>query len=314
MIENQVGLSKIDIRDAFFDEIYRIAASDPNVVFLTDDMDAFSLRQFKKDMPNRFINIGVAEQNMINVASGLALTGKKVFAYGIASFVTMRCYEQIKINLCSMNLPVTIIGVGAGFSFGFDGPTHHGVQDLALMRLLPEMTIFNPSDSASAEASAKIAYQSLSPVYIRLDKGTFPNFSKVKSDFSKGYRIIKPLQKINIVSTGYMTLKAWEIIKTLEQKSISIGLIDLYRVKPINNELFSELFDVSEQVITLEENTFTGGIGTILCEASVKYKSNVQIKNYAVQDQQFICYGSREWFHQLNNLDLDNLVTTISSC
>ena len=136
-------MSGIDIRDAFFDSFYELGAADESVVFLSSDMDAFSLRKFKNDFPERFVNVGVAEQNMVNVAAGLAIAGKKVFCYGIGAFVTMRCYEQIKVNLCSNNLNVNIIGAGAGFSFGHDGPTHHGLQDVALMRVLPEMSIID---------------------------------------------------------------------------------------------------------------------------------------------------------------------------
>ena len=107
----------IDIRDAFFDEIYDIASKDKNVIFITADADAFSLRRYKRDFPEQFINVGVAEQNMVLIAAGLALSGKKVFVYSIIPFITMRCYEHIKANICSMDLDVTIIGCGAGLSF-----------------------------------------------------------------------------------------------------------------------------------------------------------------------------------------------------
>jgi len=152
-------MSDIDIRDAFFDEIYKCAAKDKNVIFIAADMDAFSLRKYKKDLPDQYINIGVAEQNMIAVAAGLALCGKKVFLYAIIPFITFRCLEHIKVNICSMNLPVAIIGVGSGLSFGFDGPTHHAVQDIAVMRVLPEIEILNPSDSASSALCARRAYE-----------------------------------------------------------------------------------------------------------------------------------------------------------
>ncbi|HCJ66263.1 MAG TPA: 1-deoxy-D-xylulose-5-phosphate synthase, partial [Elusimicrobia bacterium] len=116
-------LSDVDMRDAFFDEVYNIAKSDPNVIFLTADMGAYSLVRFKKELSNQFINVGIAEQNMVSIAAGFALGGKKVFIYSIIPFITLRCYEQIKVDLCCMNLPVTIIGVGVGLTYGSDGPT-----------------------------------------------------------------------------------------------------------------------------------------------------------------------------------------------
>lgn len=161
----------IDIRDAFFDELYLIASKDKKVIFLTADMGAFGLERFKKDLPDQFINMGVAEQNTVSVAAGLALGGKKVFIYSIAAFITQRCYEQIKIDLCQMKLPVTIIGSGPGLSYGSDGPTHHAVSDVVIMSVLPDMTILTPRSLEEAERAVRMAYESKTPVYIRLGKG-----------------------------------------------------------------------------------------------------------------------------------------------
>ena len=120
MLNSQKKISDIDIRDAFFDELYDIAEKDRNVVFLTADMSAFSLERFKKDLSHQYINVGVSEQNMISIAAGLALSGKVVFVYAITPFVTMRCYEQIKVDISGMRLPVTIIGAGLGFTYSSD--------------------------------------------------------------------------------------------------------------------------------------------------------------------------------------------------
>ena len=114
-----------DIRDCFFDEVFDLACRDTQIIVVTNDMDIFSLRQFKKNFPERFINVGVAEQNMINIAAGLASCGKKVVIYGITPFLIYRCFEQIKFNICSMSLPVVFAGVGVGLAFSYDGPTHH---------------------------------------------------------------------------------------------------------------------------------------------------------------------------------------------
>ena len=166
--------SNKDMRDAFFDEIYLSSMDNKNIVVITNDMDIFSLRELKTQRPNQFINVGVAEQNMINIASGLASMGMKVIIYGIAPFVVYRCYEQIKFNICSMNLPVTIVGIGSGLSFAFDGPTHHAIQDISVMSALPEMQILNPSDSASAKYCSDLVLNSESPFYVRMDKGIHP--------------------------------------------------------------------------------------------------------------------------------------------
>lgn len=172
-----LNLSEINIRDAFFDEVYTIAGGDKSVIFLTADMDAHSLGKFRKDLPSQYFNVGVAEQNMVSVAAGLALGGKKVFIYSVASFVTQRCYEQVKVDLCGMHLPVTLIGSGPGITYSSDGPTHHAVQDIANMRALPGITILSPADSSTAAAAARLAYRDKGTVYVRLDKGKLPLFT-----------------------------------------------------------------------------------------------------------------------------------------
>ncbi len=160
----------LDMRDAFFDELYNIACKDKQGMLLIADMSSHSIEMFRKNLPNQFINMGISEQNTISVAAGLALNGKKVFLYSIIPFITMRCYEQMKLDICCMNLPVTIIGVGSGFSYAGDGPTHYAVQDIALMRILPNIKILNPSDSFLAKKCANFSYESNIPVYVRIDK------------------------------------------------------------------------------------------------------------------------------------------------
>ncbi len=299
-----------DMRDAFFDEICKIGAADKNAVFLTGDMDAFALRKFKEDFPSRFINAGVAEQNMICVASGLAASGKKVFVYGINTFVSMRCLEQIKINICSMKLPVVIIGAGAGFSFGHDGPTHHGTQDVAVMRALPEMEIWNPADAASAADCARIAAKTRAPMYIRLDKGKFPDFYGSSDDAATGFKIVKPLQKWNIVSTGFMTQQAVRAAEELETESLSVGVVDLLRLKPLS-EAFLAKIALSEGIVTLEEHCVTGGLGAIVCEAFADRSIRMPVRRLGVPDRQFLAYGNREWFHKTNALDVESVRASV---
>jgi len=304
-------MTDVDIRDAFFDKIYDIASKDKDVIFITADTDAFSIRKFKKDFPDQFINVGVAEQNMVAVAAGLALSGKKVFIYAIIPFITMRCYEHIKVNICSMNLPVTIIGAGAGLSFGNDGPTHHAMQDIAVMRILPEITILNPCDGPSAATCAQIAYESNSPIYARIDKGTFPAIYGDNDDFSDGMKAVKKIRDINIISTGFMTQQAVKVADELQKHSIDVGVIDLYRIKPINEALLLRLINKSKQLITIEENSIAGGIGTLLSELLTDKRKPIPLKRIALEDKQYFDYGSREWLHGHYDLDIAGITKVI---
>lgn len=303
----------VDIRDAFFDHVYELARRDRNLIFLTDDMDAFSLRAFKRDLPAQFINIGVAEQNLVNVAAGLALGGKRVMAYGIVTFITSRCFEQIKLNLCSMRLPVALVGVGTGFSFGFDGPSHHGTQDLAIMRALPEITIYNPSDSALAARCADLAYQADGPVYIRLDKGTFPILTRPGEDGSEGFRVLRPLQDLNLVSTGFMTSEALRIAQALEPRGIRAGVVDLYRLKPVNPRFASTLLARSRRVVTLEDHAIVGGLGSLVSELIADAGASIALQRVAIRDEQFLRYGTRAWFHRLNGIDVESVVERLAA-
>lgn len=306
-----MSFCEVDIRDAFFDEVYEIAAKDKDVVFISADADAFSLKKYRRDFPEQFINIGVAEQNMIAVAAGLALSGKKVFIYAIIPFVTFRCYEHIKVNICSMNLPVTIVGCGSGLSFGYDGPTHHAIQDIAVMRALPEMSIFNPSDSILASSCAKMAYNNGRPAYVRLDKGKFPAFYNDKDNFSQGLKVIREMCDVNIISTGFMTQQAVKVADELEKKGKNVGVIDLYRLKPINEELLIKIICNSKQLITLEENSIVGGIGSIVSELLVSRDNYIPLKRIALEDKQYFDNGNRQWLHEYYKLDISSIVRVI---
>ncbi len=303
--------SDIDIRDAFFDEVYRIAAEDSSVMFLTADMGAFSLNRFKQDLSAQYINVGVAEQNLVSVAAGLALSGKNVFIYTIAPFVTQRCYEQIKIDLCCMRLPVTIIGVGAGITYSSDGPTHHAIQDMALMRALPEMTILNPAEPVSAAASARIAYESRTPVYVRIDKGKLPALYKDDEDFFNGLALLKKGRDLIIITTGVMVHSAFRVADKLAEHSIDAGIIDLYRIKPVNEELLLELIDQSNRIVTLEEHSIVGGIGSAVSELLVDRGKALPLKRIGIPDKNSVGYGDRGWMHAFYGLDVDNITRTI---
>ena len=304
--------SNIDIRDAFFDELYNIAKNDPRVILLVADMGAFSLVKFKNDFPDQFINVGIAEQNMVSVAAGLALAGRKVFIYTIIPFITQRCYEQIKIDLCSMNLPVTILGVGPGLTYGNDGPTHHGTQDIAIMRALPEITILNPSDAIMAAASMNIGYKNSGPTYIRIDKGKIPEIYNQNSDFSDGLAELKNGGELTVIATGIMVHQALKTAQELNNQSISTGVVDLYRIKPLNKEKLSRIIDNSKRLVTLEENSIIGGIGSAISEFLTDNGKTIPLKRIALPDQHCFESGDRESLLAFYNLDTNGIMKTVS--
>lgn len=283
-----------DMRDAFFEELFRIATKDGNVILLMADQGAHTLEKFKQKIPNQLINVGIAEQNMISVAAGLALCGKKVFVHAISNFTTIRCYEQIKVDLSIMELPVTIAGVGAGFTYGSDGPTHHANQDVAAMRAIPGMRILNASDSVSLSTLPHIAYSYPQLTYIRFDKGNVPALYDARHNFLDGLSEIKKGDDTVIVSTGIMVHHAVNIANNLGR----IGVIDMYRLKPVPQKKLSTVLSRYKNIVVLEEHLAYGGLATIISDFLADTHMNKRFMRIGLPDAHSFVYGTREHMHE----------------
>lgn len=302
----------IAMRDAFFCALYDIAKKDKQVVLITADCGAPSLDKFRQDLSSQYFTVGIAEQNMISIAAGLALDGKIVYTYAIAPFASLRCYEQIKVDLCCMNLPVTILGVGAGFAYDIMGPTHHATEDISIMRALPKITIFNPSDSIMAEAFAEITYKCNGPNYIRFDRdGVPPLYSNRKVDFSRGLVNLKTGKHLCIIATGIMVHRALEVADELSKHSINAGIVDLYRIKPLNEEMLLETMDNYKNILTLEEHFVIGGLGSAIAEILCDNEKDARLKRLGIYDRYYFEYGGREHLHKLCSLDTKNIANNI---
>ena len=300
-----------DVRDAFFDRIYELASKDENLVFITADAGAFSLKRFKEDFPDRFINVGVAEQTMVLLATGLAMCGKNVFIYSIIPFITQRALEHIKVNVCSMNLPVTIVGCGAGISFGFDGPTHHGNQDIAAMKSMPDMKILSPSDAVSSMLSADEAYKSNTPAYVRLDKGRFDQIYDEKDSISTGAKNIISSNEYNIISTGFMTPRAVKVSKMLSDAGYNVGVTDITTIKPLNKEVLCDVITRSKSVFVIEEHSVVGGLASSVSDFITDNNLSVLFHRIGLPDKQIFEYGDREWILDLYSLSEEKIYNTI---
>lgn len=299
------------MRDSFFDTLYELARKDPDVVLVDADMGAPSLDKFRRDIPAQFVNVGIAEQNAITVASGLSLGGKNAFAYAIAPFITLRCYEQIKIDMCSMNIPVTTIGVGAGFSYDDSGPTHHTTEDIAIIRTLPNITILNATDNVMASKCAKIAYQSDGPMYVRLDREPLADIYNKDETFRDGIHCFKEGEDVCIVSTGNMVHKALEVAKLLKKQSIDAAVVDVYRIKPVNKSLLVKHITKSKKVVSLEEHLLDGGLGSIVAEIIADDNINIPLKRLAIPGKYCYTYGGREAIRKTIGLDTKSVEKSI---
>lgn len=303
--------SGLDMRDAFFDEVIDLAAKNPNLLLLTDDQGAFALEWMRENLPAQYFNVGIAEQNLISVAAGLALGGKKIIAYGIAAFMTMRCYEQIRDDLCVMDLPVTIVVSGSGYTYAGDGPTHHAVQDLALMRSIPSMTIYNPSDATSTSLFARMAFEEPGPKYVRIDRGTLGKIYNQGDDFSAGFNLLVDGSDLIILSTGIMVHTALRAVEELGRRGVNAGVIDVYRLKPVDGPgLLAAIGDVP-RIVTLEEHSIVGGLSSLTSEILADNDSSLRLLRLALPDTFVFKYGTREWLQAEGSIDLDSVVSRI---
>lgn len=302
----------IGMRDAFFNALFEIAKRDRNVVILTADNGAPTLDQFYEQLPDQYYNVGIAEQQMIGMACGMAFEGKKVYTYAIAPFVTARVFEQNKVDLCAMNLPVVNLGVGAGYAYDIMGPTHHTVEDISIMRALPNMKIHSPADAVCAEALAGITYRDPAPQYVRFDRSGIPNLYDGKSvRFEDGVIEVKSGVDITLIAMGIMVHQALKVSEQLAVKGIHAGVIDLHRLKPVNVPRLLDLIAGAQRVVTLEEHQLAGGLGSIVSEIFSDHGIAKPLLRIGQQDSFVFELGGRREIWKKYGLDVEGVTRRI---
>ena len=301
-------MSNISQRDAFWTRIYEIAKQHRDVVVISADMGAPALDDFRRDLPSQFVNVGIAEQNAILVASGLCMTGKKVFVYAIAPFIALRCLEQTRVLNAIMDNPITIVGVGAGFGYEDSGPTHHITEDVAIMRAMPRIEVNSITDSVMASAFADISYNMKTTNYVRLDRQVFSDVYNANSKFSEGVSVLKESKDHYIIATGSMVHTALETARRLEKKKIHVGVIDVYRI-PINTNAFIKTIRKSKKLISLEEHFLPGGFGSAVCEVLNDNNIPIPVKRLGLPIDKHYCYkyGGREIIREYYGVNRRNI-------
>ncbi len=298
-------------RDSFIDEIFKAAKADKDICFLCADLGAKALDSFRAELPDQFIHVGISEQNMIDVAAGLAIDGKKVFCYAMAPFVTLRCFEQIKVALGHMNLPVTLIGVGVGFAYDDAGPTHYATEDISCMRSLAGIEILTPADDTSVVQIAKLCFEKPAFRYIRLDRKNLPEIYQGKDIMGHGgVNVVSEGKDIALVASGYMLHSALEVKNSLETQGYQVAVIDLLKLKTI--PLYAkELFQNYNQIFTLEEHFLSGGFGSAVLEFCSDHNIKARVKRFGVQDHYYFENGGRKYVHQLAEITPEALTAKI---
>ena len=298
------------MRDAVIDEIYAAAQKDKDILFISADLGAAALDQFREKLPNQFIHAGISEQNMVDLASGLALSGKKVFLYAMAPFITARCYEQVKCVIASMNLPVTLIAVGVGLGYDHATLTHFTPEDIACMRALNGIEVLSPADEVSAAALAVEAINHPKFRYLRLERQ--PQDPLYDAGFTglrgQGFVHLAEGNDVVLCACGYLVHKALKARDALEQQGISTGVVDLFRLKRVDGPELVNVLTGYGAVLTVEEQLLEGGFGSVIAETLIDQGTMKPMKRLGLTDGFEVVNGDRDTLHDLYGIDTRHIV------
>ena len=295
------------MRDAFFNRLFKYAKNNNDIILLTSDFSAPSFDRYRTELPGQFINTGISEQNTMLVAAGLACSGKKVFVTSIAPFITMRCFEQTRLYAADMNQHIIIAAVGAGFSYNTAGPTHHSVEDIALMRTLPHMRTIIPSCNRQVEAAVDWCVENAGPAYVRMDRMVLDELCDGNFNIDNdGFRIVRTSDDVTIVASGYMVHTAL--------RTENAGVIDLYSLPAGKENLLNELKKV-KRIITLDEHVYSGGIGAYVCELLSDCGCYIPVKRLAldVSSGFYNRYGTRDDIHEACGMGINKINDLVRS-
>lgn len=299
----------ISMRDVFIASLERLAKKDKKIILIVNDQGAPSLDSFKKNLPKQFFNAGISEQNIIGVAAGLSIKGFVPFIYSINSFILYRTIEYIKIDLCAMKQPVKIFGVGSGFSYPEDGPTHHSTEDVSFIGSLPNIELYNPSDSIIIDHIVKKVYKSNRPSVVRMDRQFCePIYSKITPDIAQGFCELIKGKKNCIITTGFFTSR---IKKLIQENNINCALIDFFEIKNYNVKNLVNTIKKYRNIITVEEHSLRFGIGSIISTIISDNNLSIKLSRMGLLENRTFDYGTRDMLLHENKLDNESIKKTV---
>jgi transketolase len=296
------------MRDAFIRGLSALAEADERVILLTGDLGFKIFDDFARRFPGRFVNAGVAEANMIGVAAGLAMGGFHPFAYSIVPFATLRCLEQIRNDLCYHDVPVTVVGVGGGFSYGPNGPTHHAMEDIAVMRALPNMTVVCPGDPVEAELAVLASASHAGPIYLRLGRAGDPVVHQQRPDFRIGKAItIQDGADCTLISTGGILPVVVDAAHLLLEHSIRARTISMHTVKPLDSAILEDCCNRGAPVFTIEEHGRAAGLGSAIGEWMSDRQNPCRVVSFAARNAFAHSSGGQEYLRAQEGLTAQHI-------
>ncbi len=303
------------MRTAFFRTLLELAQADDRIHLVVGDIGFGSVEPFVEKYPDRFINIGVAEQNMIGIAAGLALSGKIVFAYSISNFPTLRCLEQIRNDVCYHNASVNIVAVGGGFSYGALGMSHHVTEDIAIMRALPNMTVVAPGDPVETELATRAIASHKGPCYLRLGRAGEPVIHKQGIDFKLGRAILtRQGTDLTLISTGALLEMTMQVAESLEDYGMQARVLSMPTVKPLDCEAVLMAGRETRAIVTLEEHSILGGLGGAVAEILAESaEEKVLFKRIGLPSVFSAYVGDQQYLRAAYGLSKEGIVESIKS-
>jgi len=298
------------VRDTFINKLTNLAENDPNIMFLTGDLGFGVVENFESKFPNQFLNCGVAEQNMIGMAAGLASEGKKVFVYSIANFPTFRCLEQIRNDVCYHELPVTIVAIGSGFSYGSLGYTHQALEDISIMRSLPGLRILSPTDPNEVKECLDLIISEPKPTYLRLGKNGENNLNSGIGRNIEKLNFYNKNEKCLAITTGSISEECKNAVEKLNQEfENTFCFSTLTQLKPL--PVKKEDIQNFEFIVTVEEHSVIGGLGSIINDFIILNNLKMNVLNIGCQDKIIHNIGSTDYLRNQHGLDSQSLFNKI---
>jgi transketolase len=306
------------MRKRSLDLVHALAKRDERVVFIGSDLSPNLLGEMKKEFPSRYYMEGIAEANVIGMAAGMAMEGFIPYVNTIATFITRRCYEQVAVDLCLHDLPVRLIGNGGGYVYAPLGPTHQAIEDIAIMRALPHMTVTAVCDADEMTRLMNASLEWPHPIYIRLAKGGDPVISKPERGFAIGKAIDmidgSPAQSdVLLIGTGVATTEALKAAKTLSAEGIRCRLLHVHTVKPLDTEAILQAATNTRLIVTVEEHNVVGGLGSAVLEALADGLSGrlPPVKRLGIPDRFSDRYGSQQALMASLGFDADGISAAV---
>jgi len=300
------------MRKTFIKSLVALAAKDERVILITPDIGYSVLEEFQNAYPNRFFNVGIAEQNAISIAAGMALEGMIPYVYTINPFVCMRPFEQIRVDVAYMKTNVRIVGVGAGFSYGAAGATHHSIEDIAIMRVLPGMTVVCPGDPWEVEQAMNESLDYEGPIFFRLGKQGEPVINDASSSFKIGKAtVIREGKDLAIITTSNTLEICNGVAEKLKQNGIAATLVSMHTIKPFDVACVQQIIAEKTTIVTVEEHNVIGGLGSAVAEVIAESGKGVKFKRIGVQDAYSHYVGSHNYIREKFGISDVNILKEI---